>query len=216
VISIIDYGCGNLRSVQKSLEQAGAPAIEITNDPARISRADALILPGVGAFRDAMRRLKSSGLAAALIDAARAGVPLLGICLGMQLLLEESAEYGRHAGLGLIPGVCVRFDEETQQVKVPQVGWNTVQARGGRGVAGRHASALFAGIPDHSWFYFVHSYYCVPADPDAVLATTCYGADFCCALGSPDPRLRVWGVQFHPEKSSAAGLQLLRNFIGVE
>lgn len=201
MIVIIDYGVGNLRSVQKALEQVGAAAI-VSGDPASLDRADGIVLPGVGAFGDGMDHLRARGWVAPLREKARAGVPLLGICLGMQLLFDESEEMGRHAGLGLLPGRVVRFAEG--DLKVPHVGWNQLQVRKG---------ALLAGIPSGSYAYFVHSYYSLPADEGDVWATTEYGLEFASVVG----RGKVMGAQFHPEKSQEVGLRLLRNFAdGVE
>lgn len=196
MLAIIDYGMGNLRSVQKALEQLGYEAV-ITTDRAVVARARGIILPGVGAFADAARRLAELGLDAEIRKAVAIGKPFLGICLGLQLLFEGSEENGWHAGLGIFKGWVRRLPPG---LKVPHMGWNQVQQA--------KPSALFAGIPDNTPFYFVHSYYVDPVEPDIVLARTDYGASFPCAVG----RESIFGVQFHPEKSSRWGLKLLANF----
>ncbi len=201
-VTIIDYGMGNLHSVSKALEHLECAA-EITDDPARVREARRLILPGVGAFGDAMRELERRRLVEPLLDRVAAGVPLLGVCLGMQLLLETSEESPGVAGLGLIPGTVRRFRTD---LKVPQMGWNTVrQVR---------QAPLFAGIPDESWFYFVHSYYVAPANGagGAVAGVTDYAGEFPSVLW----RDHVQATQFHPKKSQSLGLQMLRNFTRME
>lgn len=199
MIAIVDYGVSNLRSVQKALEQVGAQAT-ITDDVAEIRRADGVLLPGVGAFGDAMDVLNRRGLAAALRDVFEGGTPLLGICLGMQLLFEESEEMGRYEGLGFLPGRCVRFEAG---LKVPHIGWNQVHPR--------RADGLLAGVQEGDYAYFVHSYYVVPADPEITSATTDYGVDFASVIEQG----RVFGIQFHPEKSQDVGLRILQNFAAV-
>lgn len=201
MITIVDYGVGNLRSVQKAFEHVGAPAA-ISSDPAALQAAvwdpaSGIVLPGVGAFGDGMRELKSRGLARPLQRLASSGTPLLGICLGMQLLFERSEEMGEHQGLGLLPGQVLRFPPGA--LKVPHVGWNQLRLR---------PHPLLAGIAGGAYAYFVHSYYALPAEPADVLATTDYGLEFAAVVG----RDRVWGAQFHPEKSQEVGLQLLANF----
>ncbi len=205
MIGIVDYGMGNLRSVQKALEKLGHPA-EITSDPAIIRGADRLILPGVGAFGAAMDHL-SHGEAGegTLADAVRAfaetGRPFLGICLGMQLLLSESEELGIHQGLDLVPGRVVRFDfDGNPELKIPHMGWNELHP------VGDHP--LFRGLDDGVRVYFVHSYYCRPEAPQVVAATCHHGLEFCAALS----RDNLFATQFHPEKSGAAGLRILDNF----
>ncbi|MDR1412981.1 MAG: imidazole glycerol phosphate synthase subunit HisH [Actinomycetes bacterium] len=200
-ISIIDYGRGNLRSVQKGLEQAGTAEVVISSDPAVLSTADGLVLPGVGAFRDAMQRLHDTGLDELIRAATSSGTPLLGICLGMQLLLEVSYEFGVFEGLGLIPGEVRGFDTARHSLKVPHIGWNTVDFSS--------RDPLFADIVNESYFYFVHSYVCVPHDDANVVGRTSYGAPFCSALRYGN----IVGTQFHPEKSSTTGLRLLQNFV---
>jgi len=197
---IIDYGMGNLRSVEKALAAVGG-APEISGDPEVVRRASRLVLPGVGAFGDAMNNLRRTGLDAAIREAVARGTPLVGLCLGLELLFSESDEFGRHRGLDLIPGPVRRF--EAPGLRVPHVGWNQVERL--------RADPLLAHIPEGSYFYFVHSYYVEPESPDAALAVTEYGHAFCsiARLGN------VWGAQFHPEKSQDAGKQLLRNFLSL-
>lgn len=195
LIAVIDYGMGNLRSVQKGLESLGITA-SITSDPGEVVRASGVILPGVGAFEDAMAQLNHTGMVEAVKEVVRQNRPLLGICLGMQLLFTESEENGRHRGLDLIPGQVLRFPVAK---KVPHMGWNQVRMMGD--------SPLFNGLPDQSYFYFVHSYYCDPSLP--VRIGVCeYGLDFTCAVQKGN----LFGFQFHPEKSSSLGLRILKNF----
>jgi len=197
MIAIVDYGIGNLRSVQKAFEKVGAPARLITS-PADLEDARAVVLPGVGAFGDGMENLRSAGFVEPLRAVVRAGRPFFGICLGMQLLFEESEEMGTHAGLGLLPGRVVRF---TGPLKVPQIGWNQVRWR--------RPTPLSEGVPDDSYAYFVHSYYVEPAEPAHVVATTDYGFDYASAIGVDN----IFGIQFHPEKSQDVGLRILHNFV---
>jgi glutamine amidotransferase len=213
VLTIIDYGVGNLRSVYKALEAAGAPATVITS-PDGLTAASGIVLPGVGAFGDAVANLRAAGFEAPLLDAIAAGKPLLGICVGMQMLFDESEEMGRHAGLGIIPGRVVRFQPahvpgaseapgawRERPLKIPQIGWNQL----------RHdqTDPLLAGVPDGAYAYFVHSYYCAPADGRFVVATTDFGGPYASIVR----RDNVWGIQCHPEKSQAVGLRILRNFV---
>jgi len=190
---------GNLRSVQKGFEHAGVTDVRITADPAVIEAADGLVLPGVGAFRDAAALLEESGFAAVVRRRVSEGVPLLGICLGMQLLMDVSHEHGEWRGLGLVPG-SVEVIEPAPGIKVPHMGWNTVRYP--------RQSRLFDGVPADSAFYFVHSYHCVPAQSADAAGVVEYGGPLVCALD----RGNVFGVQFHPEKSSTIGLRLLENF----
>jgi glutamine amidotransferase len=201
-IVIIDYGMGNLRNVQKAFEHIGVSAV-VSAQASGLRRADGLVLPGVGAFGDAMKNLRAAGLGDLVRDRATAGVPLLGICLGLQLLFEESEEMGQHEGLGILPGRVVRFAGD---LKVPHIGWNQLDLTP-RGAA----HPLLRDIPDHSYAYFVHSYYVVPAQADCILTTTAYSLDFASMAGLDN----VFGAQFHPEKSQEVGLQLLRNFAGI-
>lgn len=193
---IIDYGAGNLRNVQKAFEAVGVEA-RISSAAEEVAAADRLVLPGVGAFGEAMRRLREHGLDDAIHAAVERGTPLLGICLGLQLLFEESEEMGAHPGLGLFPGRVHRLDVD---LKVPHIGWNAVRVQGDH--------PLVAELPAEPYGYFNHSYYVDPADDDLVLATSDYGIDFACICG----RNGVMGIQFHPEKSQEVGLRLLQNF----
>lgn len=196
MIAIVDYGVGNLRSVQKALEQVGAVAV-VTHDPTVLNAAQGVILPGVGAFGDAMANLRSRRLLVPVLRQVEGGKPLLGICLGMQLLFDESEEMGQHPGLGLLPGRVVRFSD--RELKVPHIGWNQLKTAKG---------ALLAGIAPGAYAYFVHSYYAAPKEDADILATTEYGVEFASVVG----RDKVWGAQFHPEKSQEVGLRLLQNF----
>ncbi|MGC9333435.1 MAG: imidazole glycerol phosphate synthase subunit HisH [Anaerolineae bacterium] len=196
MIAIVDYGVGNLRSVQKALERVGAEAV-LAGAPGALQAARGVVLPGVGAFGDGMAQLRARGFLEPVLRQVEAEKPLLGICLGMQLLFEESEEMGQHAGLGLLPGKVVRFPEG--DLKVPHIGWNQLHVR---------QDPLLAGIADGSYAYFVHSYYVAAAEPGDVLATTEYGMQFASVVG----RGRIWGAQFHPEKSQEVGLRLLQNF----
>ncbi|MDW7685101.1 MAG: imidazole glycerol phosphate synthase subunit HisH [Bacillota bacterium] len=196
MIVIIDYGVGNLRSVQNSFAQAGFPAM-ISGDPKDLEAADGLVLPGVGAFGQAMESLRQSGLERTIKSRVAKGVPLLGICLGLQLLFDRSEEMGDHSGLGLIAGDVVFFREE---LKVPQVGWNQLNVK--------REHPLLAGVKDGDYFYFVHSYYVRPSDPAVTLATADYGTEFTAVVQHGN----VFGIQFHPEKSSRLGLKILANY----
>jgi glutamine amidotransferase len=208
-IAIIDYGMGNLRNVQKAFEHIGIDA-RISSLPAELERADGWVLPGVGAFGDAMENLHAGGLVEPIHQGVARGKPLLGICLGLQLLYQESSEMGLHRGLGVLAGRVTRFEDGMQQaeqtLKVPHVGWNQfhLTERGRK-------SPLLEGVPDGSYAYFVHSYYVVPADPEDALAMTDYGIDFASVVGCDN----VFGAQPHPEKSQEVGLRLLRNFAQI-
>lgn len=198
VITIIDYGMGNLRSVQKGFEKVGQRAV-VTGDPHEIPAATKLVLPGVGAFEDAMAELRRRNLVAPILEAIRAGKPLLGICLGLQLLFEVSHENGEHEGLGVLAGEVVRF-RLPPDYSVPHMGWNQI--------AIRHRPPLLEGIPDATYFYFVHSYYVVPREPEVIATETDYAGPFCSMIW----RDRLYATQFHPEKSQADGLRFLQNF----
>lgn len=198
-IAILDYGMGNLRSVEKALEHVGATAT-ITSDAEAVRQADGLILPGVGAFPRAMERVRERGLDELVSERREAGVPILGICLGLQLLFDSTTELGGATGLGLLPGEVAEL--EADGLKVPHIGWSPVRWE--------RESRLTEGIPTETPFYFVHSFAPRPAE-DELLGTAAYGARFACAAERGD----LFGVQFHPEKSSAAGLRLLSNFAGV-
>ena len=202
MIGVIDYGVGNLFSLASSLRYIGAD-VTVTGDPEALRRADRVVLPGVGAFADAAARLRETGLDQAVLEAARAGKPLLGICLGMQLLLEESLEYGRHSGLSLIPGTAVPIREVIPAgYKVPHIGWNALHFP-----KDKPASPLFRYIREGDCVYFVHSYYGAHCQADTI-ATAEYGPELTAAVG----RDNVLGVQFHPEKSGSVGLNILRAF----
>jgi glutamine amidotransferase len=205
MIAIVDYGVGNLRSVQKALERVGAAAV-VSSEPAVLLEVRGLVLPGVGAFGDGMAHLAARGLVDPIRRHVAAGKPLLGICLGMQLLFDESEEMGRHHGLGFLPGRVVRFPEGA--LKVPHVGWNRIHGRADLSSA---PGRLLAGIPEGAHAYFVHSYYALPGDPGDLLAATEYGLQFASVVG----RGRTWGAQFHPEKSQEVGLRLLANFAAL-
>ncbi len=199
MIAIIDYGIGNLRSVEKALQHVGAEA-RLTSQPETIRRAQGVVLPGVGAFGDCITHLEAGGFAGIVRDCVADGVPLLGICVGLQMLFEESEEMGRFAGLGLLPGRVRRFRGD---LKVPHIGWNQVHSAG--------PSPLLVDVPQDAYAYFVHSYYVEPVDEKVVLATTDYGGPFASVVG----RGRLFGVQFHPEKSQEVGLTILRNFAAL-
>jgi imidazole glycerol-phosphate synthase subunit HisH len=197
---IVDFGMGNLRSVEKALESVGGRTL-ISGNPDVVRKAKRLILPGVGAFGDAMENLRRGGLDVAVLDAVAEGTPLLGLCLGLQLLFSESEEFGTHTGLNLIAGKVLKFKDPG--LRVPHVGWNQIE--------GDQPNPLLQGIPEGSYFYFVHSYFVEPEKPEHVLRWTEYGHRFC-SIACKD---NVWGAQFHPEKSQDAGKKLLENFLQV-
>ncbi|MRV70982.1 imidazole glycerol phosphate synthase subunit HisH [Duganella sp. FT92W] len=205
-IVVVDYGVGNLRSVAQALRAVAPEAdVRISGEVADIADAERIVLPGQGAMADCMRGLRESGLLDAVLRAAEVK-PLLGVCIGEQMLFESSEE-GNAQGLGLLPGKVVRFQldgllqEDGSRYKVPQMGWNQVRQSS--------AHALWEGIPDNAYFYFVHSYYVQPANPAHQVGETVYGQPFCCAVA----RDNIFATQFHPEKSAAAGLQLYKNFV---
>ena len=200
-IVIVDYGMANLRSVQKAFERVGHAAI-ITSEPAVISGADRLVLPGVGAFQDAIARLRETHLAEPIIDHIRTGRPFLGICLGLQLLFSRSSEDGLHLGLDVLPGEVVRF-ENHPGLKVPHMGWNQLTFTGD--------CPLFRGIEPRSAVYFVHGYYAKPTDETMISATADYPTPFAAAVW----RDNLYATQFHPEKSQSVGLAMLKNFAEV-
>ena len=201
MISIIDYGVGNLRSVEKAFEAVGARA-RVTSDAAEIRDSERIVLPGVGAFGECASRLRKSGLDQVVLEAVDQNRPLLGLCVGLQLMFDEGHEFGIHKGLGLMKGRVVRFPENGP--RVPQIGWNQVERL--------QDHPLVHGIEEGTYFYFVHSYYVQSDDASDVVAETEYGTSYpsICARGS------VAGVQFHPEKSQDAGLRLLSNFAGCK
>lgn len=205
MIALIDYGAGNVRSVHKALEAVGAE-VQLTRSPEPLVTAAKIVLPGVGAFGDCMAGLRRANVVDALYEAVGRGVPLLGICVGLQVLFEEGEEMGRHAGLGLLPGNVVRFADSvlTLGLKVPHTGWNQIEPV--------VDSPLFKGLRRGSWTYFNHAYF-GQARADDVLAVTDYGGPFPSVVG----RDNVFGIQFHPEKSQDVGLHILRNFVeGVQ
>ncbi|MCR9291807.1 MAG: imidazole glycerol phosphate synthase subunit HisH [bacterium] len=198
-IAIVDYQMGNLRSVQKALEHAGYQAT-VTSHADELAAADKIILPGVGAFGDAIRELKSRDLVEPILEAIQKGKPFLGICLGLQLLFEVGREGGEHAGLGVLPGSVERFPR-SDELKVPHMGWNQV-------IVEQPNCPLFKGVPETAYFYFVHSYYVVPQQSSVHWLDCEYGIRFCAAIW----RDNLFATQFHPEKSQANGLQILKNF----
>lgn len=203
MITIVDYQMGNLRSVQKAIERVGGNA-KISSDPNEIADADKLILPGVGAFGDAMDEINRRKLADPIRRFVDSGRPFLGICLGLQLLFERGFEHGEHQGLGILPGDVIRFDIDPK-LKVPHMGWNTVRRQtNARG----QTAPILDGVDESTYFYFVHSYFVRPTDPNVVALTTDYGGDFCAMVW----RDNVYATQFHPEKSQADGLKLLGAF----
>lgn len=198
-IAIIDYGVGNLRSVEKAFAANGC-AVQVSADPRVLRNAERLVLPGVGAFANCMKELKARGFDELVLERASQGVPLLGVCVGMQLLFEESEEFGNTSGLGLIPGRVVRFSDEQL---VPHIGWNQIRQRTNH--------SLFEGIADETFFYFVHSFYCAPAELNVVIGETDYGRAYASVVADRN----IMGVQFHPEKSQLMGLRLLANFANL-
>ncbi|MBU1487166.1 imidazole glycerol phosphate synthase subunit HisH [bacterium] len=221
MIAVIDYDTGNLKSVSKALEAVGAK-VEVTNDPRLIGRAEVLVLPGVGAFYRGMENLKRLNLLPSIFEAVKEGKPLLGICLGLQLLFTESEEHGTCQGLDIIKGKVKKFQGK---MKIPHMGWNQIriqksddpQMRVPRRQTTRKCGCpegrdqIFKGIPDGSYFYFVHSYYVVPDDKNVIAATTEYGIEFTSAIAKDN----IFAVQFHPEKSGELGLKILENFLNV-
>jgi imidazole glycerol-phosphate synthase subunit HisH len=195
-IAIIDYGVGNLRSVEKAFTSQGLDAV-VTRDEKILRNADKLVLLGVGAFGYAMESLRKLGFDQLVIEAANLGKPIIGLCVGLQMMFEEGHEFGSHSGLGLLPGRVVKFPEG---VRAPHVGWNQVEFK--------QSHPVFRDLPDQSFFYFVHSFYVEAADPSCVLGETEYALKFASICG----RDNIIGAQFHPEKSQAAGLKLLNNF----
>lgn len=204
MIAIIDYGVGNLFSLQSSLKYIGQE-VTVTSDPETIRNADRIILPGVGAYEDAAAKLKNSGMAELVIEQAKAGKPLMGICLGMQLLLEKSYEYGEHEGLGLIKGSVVAIkDVVSDTYKIPHIGWNALSF-------GEKKDPLFKYIEEGDCVYFVHSFYATDCEKNTI-ATTEYGAELTAAVADGN----VYGCQFHPEKSGDVGMRILKAFCEME
>ncbi len=196
MLLLIDYGMGNLRSVSKALEKVGF-SVKVSSDPEEVKRAEVLVLPGVGAFRDAMENLRRLGLLKEILRHIEKGKPYMGVCLGLQLLFERSYEFGETEGFGVLEGEVVLLPPK---VKVPHIGWNQLWRQ--------KPSDLLNGIKDGEYFYFVHSYHVVPKRQDIVLTTTDYGIDFVSSIEYEN----IFAVQFHPEKSQKAGLRLLENF----
>jgi glutamine amidotransferase len=203
MIAIIDYGMGNLRSVQKGFEKIGAQAI-VTADPRVVLEADRIVLPGVGAFRDCMHNLEQAGFVEPILRVIAQGRPFLGICVGMQLLFTDSIEFGLYPGLNIIPGHVLRFPDdmtvESEKLKVPQMGWNQLHFK--------RRPPAFEGVADDSNVYFVHSYYVKPDNDDVIATTTDYGFEFCSSIWKDN----IVATQFHPEKSQDVGLRILKNF----
>ncbi|MDH5457340.1 MAG: imidazole glycerol phosphate synthase subunit HisH [Nitrospinota bacterium] len=199
MIAIIDYGMGNLRSVQKALEAVGADAV-VSSQPQTILDADSVVLPGVGAFKDCMNNLDRLGLIEVVRKSIQSGKPFLGICLGLQLLFEESIEFGTVQGLGILPGKVMRFHFDDPSLKVPHMGWNTLTLK--------KPSPLFDSMDEHPYYYFVHSYYVVPDNQDMVVTTTDYGIPFVSGIQHEN----IHAFQFHPEKSQKQGLTMLEKF----
>jgi len=196
MITIIDYAINNLRSVEKAFLSMDIP-VRVSDNPETIRAAAKLVLPGVGAFADAIQNLKAKKLWEPIIERVNAGTPLLGLCLGLQLLFSESEEFGRHVGFNLIPGKVKRLPAN---LKVPHIGWNQLHLK--------RRDPLLEGISEDAFVYFVHSYYAEPVEPEDILATTDYGIEFAAIAR----RGNVWATQFHPEKSQTVGLRILRNF----
>jgi len=204
MITIIDYEMGNLRSVEKAFEKLGFEA-RVSNQPEDLLTTDKIVLPGVGAFKDCIDNLRGGGFVEPLLQHVEAGKPLLGICVGMQMLFDESEEFGQHQGLGLIPGKVVRFPagmvEGGERLKVPHMGWNNITLK--------KNSPIFAGVEDGSFVYFVHSYYCAAENSEDVAASCRYGdIEFCASVW----RDNIMATQFHPEKSQDIGLKIFENF----
>ena len=202
MLAVIDYGAGNLRSVLHALRTLGAQNLQLVREPAELHGAKRIILPGVGAFGAGMHILRQRGLVEPIREAALAGTPFLGICLGMQFLFDSSNEMGEHEGLHLLPGRVTRFADQPE-LKIPHMGWNQLSPT-------RH-SPLLTGLQPEAYAYFVHSYYCAPQNPADVLLNCDYGGPFCAAVS----RDNIFGVQFHPEKSQHTGLRLLANFLEI-
>ncbi len=198
MITVVDYGMGNLRSVSKALEKVGFNA-KVSSDKKDIKNAKGIVVPGVGAFGDAIHNLERFELKEEIINAIKEGKPYLGICLGLQILFEYGYEFGEHQGLGILKGKVVRFENKVG-FKVPHMGWNQVHLK--------KTTGMFSNIKEGEYFYFVHSFYADPSDETVISSITDYSVDFCSAVQIDN----IWAVQFHPEKSQKAGLKLLKNF----
>ena len=203
MIAVVDYGMGNLRSVQKALEKVGYTAT-VTSNPQQIADAHSVVLPGVGAFKDCIHNLEKLSLIEPILQSIRSGKPFLGICLGLQVLFTESDEFGKTPGLNLITGTVVHFSQKDSspdsRLKIPHMGWNALSFQ--------KNLPFFNGVEDGSFFYFVHSYYVKPEDKDVIATTTSYGVDFTSSIQKDN----IFACQFHPEKSQQVGLQVLKNF----
>ena len=202
MLAVIDYGAGNLRSVLHALRHLDARDMRLVRSPEQLTGASKIILPGVGAFGAGMAQMRAQNLIEPLKAALAAGIPYLGICVGMQMLYEVGEEMGEHQGLGVLGGRVKRFPQFAR-LKVPHMGWNSLTIRG--------ESALTRGLNPESYVYFVHSYYCAPSDCDTVIASVDYGIEYAAAV----QRDTIYGVQFHPEKSQRVGLRILANFLDI-
>lgn len=202
MLAVIDYGAGNLRSVVHALRHLKVKEMQVVQRPEQLAGAEKIILPGVGAFGACMAQMHKQELVAPLKDALAAGIPYLGICVGMQMLFDVGEEMGEHAGLGILGGRVIRFPHFADR-KVPHMGWNQLNFR--------RESALLQGLSAENFVYFVHSYYCEPTDSDSVVASVDYGVEFAAFV----QRGNIFGVQFHPEKSQKTGLRILANFLRI-
>ncbi len=206
MIGIVDYGMGNLHSVRKAFQAVGAP-VEIITSAAQIRAAEKIVLPGVGACRDAIRTLREKELVSSIQEAVHRDTPFLGICLGLQMLFDVSYEDGEYRGLGIVPGKVIRFDfsgrADENDLKIPHMGWNQLRMK--------KPSPLYRGLPDGTYVYFVHSYYVVPVEDSVIATTTEHGVEFVSSI----QRGNLFAVQFHPEKSQAQGLKILENFTAL-
>jgi len=199
LIVVVDYGMGNLRSVAKAFEAVGAD-VKVSSSPEDIKNSKAIVVPGVGAFGDAIKNLKKLNLYGAILDHINQDKPYFGICLGLQILFEKGYEFGEHSGLGVIKGKVIRFKNK-EGFKIPHMGWNQVNIKQNEG--------LFSGIKNQEYFYFVHSFYVIPEESQVIASTTDYINEFCSSIQKEN----IWAVQFHPEKSQKAGLSLIKNFV---
>lgn len=202
MLAVIDYGAGNLRSVVHALKHLNVTDMQVVQGPEQLAGAEKIILPGVGAFGACMAQMRKQDLVAPLKDAMAAGIPYLGICVGMQMLFDVGEEMGEHAGLGILGGRVIRFPQFADR-KVPHMGWNQLNFR--------RESELLNGLGEENYVYFVHSYYCAPSDCDTVVASVDYGLEFAAFVQQGN----IFGVQFHPEKSQKTGLRILANFLRI-